>query len=339
MPPAVELPPIQEPLPGVYQLAMPIPVPLKVVNIYLLPGPDGWTVVDTGFHTAETERRWRMALEALGIGFRDLSAIVVTHYHPDHMGCAGWLQEQSGAPVLMLRQEIPQAERFWRPGNGAGQAITAFFKAHGMPQDLADPLTPHHLEQVERVAPFPKITPVEPGEELRLGRWRFQVLWMPGHAEGLMVLWEPEAQFLLGNDLILNTITPNISLWPSSVENPLEQYLASLEQVAPLPARLVLPGHREIIQDLAGRAREIREHHQDRLHRTEAIVRELERGGGPATGWAVNLELFGPQPDLFRTRFAMAEALAHLEYLVLRGRLRRVEGDGALARMAYQTAR
>ncbi|HEY8531654.1 MAG TPA: MBL fold metallo-hydrolase, partial [Limnochorda sp.] len=173
----MERPPLRELLPGVYQLAMPIPVPLKVVNIYLLPGPQGWTVVDTGFHTPETEDRWRLALEALGIGFRDIETIVVTHYHPDHMGCAGWLQEQSGAPVLMLRQEIPQAEGFWRPGNKAGEAITAFFKDHGMPAGVADALTPHHREQVERVAPFPRITPVEPGDELRLGRWRFQVLW------------------------------------------------------------------------------------------------------------------------------------------------------------------
>jgi len=334
----MERPPLRELLPGVYQLAMPIPVPLKVVNIYLLPGPQGWTVVDTGFHTPETEDRWRLALEALGIGFRDIETIVVTHYHPDHMGCAGWLQEQSGAPVLMLRQEIPQAEGFWRPGNKAGEAITAFFKDHGMPAGVADALTPHHREQVERVAPFPRITPVEPGDELRLGRWRFQVLWTPGHAEGLMVLWEPEARWLLANDLILATITPNISLWPSSKVNPLEEYLASLRRVAPLPARLVLPGHRQLIEDLPGRVREIEAHHRDRLDRAEAIVRQLERAGEVATGWAVNLELFGPQPDLFRTRFAMAETLAHLEYLVLHGRLERVEGDGAPARFAYRTA-
>jgi len=337
-PQSVEAPPVQELLPGVYQLAMPIPVPLKVVNLYLLPGRTGWTVVDTGFHTPETEARWRLALARLGIGFEDLEAIVVTHHHPDHMGAAGWLQAQSGAPVLMLRQEIPQAERFWRPGTQAGEAISAFFQDHGMPKEVAAPLAPHHQEQVERVAPFPEITPVDPGQELRLGRWRFEVLWTPGHAEGLMVLWEPEARFLLGNDLVLATITPNISLWPFAAENPLAQYLASLRQVAPLPARWVLPGHREPIQDLAGRVREIEGHHRERLARVEAIVQVLERAGRLATGWAVNLELFGPQPDLFRTRFAMAETLAHLEYLVLHGRLQRVEGDGAMARFAYRTA-
>ncbi|BAS26459.1 MBL fold metallo-hydrolase [Limnochorda pilosa] len=335
----VQPPPIHEPIPGLYQVSMPIPVPLRAVNVYLLSGPEGWTVVDTGFHTAETEVRWRLALDALGIGFRDLTAIVVSHYHPDHIGCAGWLQEQSGAPVLMLRQEIPQVERFWRPGSPAGEAIAAFFEAHGMPVPEAGPLGGHHLEQVARVTPFPRITPVDPGQELRLGGWRFQVHWAPGHAEGLMVLWEPDARFLLADDLILATITPNISLWPFSVENPLDQYLSSLGRIAPLPARLVLPGHRAPIGDLAGRVGEIVLHHRDRLDRVEAIVRELERDGGPApvTGWDVNLRLFGPQPDLFRSRFAMAETLAHLDYLAVHGRLRQEEGNGSPARICYRT--
>lgn len=335
----LERPPIQEPIPGVYLVEMPIPVPLRVVNVYLLPGPRGWTVVDTGFHTPETEDRWRMVLDHLGIGFGDLAAIVVTHYHPDHIGCAGWLQEQSGAPVLMLRQEIPQAERFWRPGNSAGAAIAAFFQAHGMPVSTADPLTGHHLEQVARVAPFPRITPVDPGQELHLGRWRFQVLWTPGHAEGLMVLWEPDARFLLADDMILADITPNISLWPFSTESPLEQYLASLGRIAALPARLVLPGHREPIRDLAGRAAEIVVHHRERLDRVEAIVRELEQAGrgAPVTGWQVNLELFGPQPDLFRSRFAMAETLAHLDYLARHGRLTQEEGSGSPPTFAFRS--
>src|SRR5690606_26577375 len=97
-PQSVEAPPVQELLPGVYQLAMPIPVPLKVVILYLLPGRTGWTVVDTGFHTPETEARWRLALARPGIGLEALEAVLVTLRHPDHKSVAARVEVESGSP-------------------------------------------------------------------------------------------------------------------------------------------------------------------------------------------------------------------------------------------------
>ena len=320
-------PPV-EVAPGVWHLAIPIPVPLRYVNAYLLRGHEGWTVVDTGFHTPDAEAAWQRALSALGIGPSDLVQIVVTHYHPDHFGCAGWLQGLSGAPVVMLAHERPQVTAFWHDGQPTGDGLAVFFARHGMPAELTADLPALHRDAMAMVRPLPQVRWVEPGDVIAAGARRFQVIWAPGHADGLMVLWEPDERLLLADDLVLATISPNISLFPLGDANPLARFLASLRRIRDLPARLVLPGHREPIVDLEGRARELATHHAQRLDAALGIVRRaIEESGRAPTAWEVNLQLFGPQPDLFRTRFAMGETLAHLEYLVDRGRLVRVEAD------------
>ncbi|MBE3599762.1 MAG: MBL fold metallo-hydrolase [Limnochordaceae bacterium] len=320
-------PPHEEVFPGIWRVPIAIPVPLRYVNSYLIEGDAGWTVVDAGHHTPQAEARWEQVLGELGIGFADIEQIVVTHYHPDHIGCAGWLQQRCHAPVLILDKELPQVERFWDGGSDAGEAIEAQFVRHGVPAEVTRQLPAHHLQQVAMVHPLPRLTPLAEGSRIRVGRRSFEVLWTPGHSEGLLVLWEPDERLLVADDLILRPITPNISLWPHSRVNPLIEYLRSLERVQQLPARLVLPGHRHPIEDLARRIDELRAHHRERLDRVEAIVSARAaaadgRGDLLATAWDVQLQLFGPQPELIGTRFAVAEALSHLEWLVEHGRLR-----------------
>lgn len=104
--------------PDIYLVQIPIPIPLKYVNCYLFRGPSGWTLVDTGFHDELAEAAWPRALADLGIRTQDINRILVTHYHPDHFGAAGWLQQLTGAPAYMHEVELQQVElsgdRGWR---------------------------------------------------------------------------------------------------------------------------------------------------------------------------------------------------------------------------------
>lgn len=328
-------PPPEEVAPGLFRVPIAIPVPLRFVNSYLIRGSWGWTVVDTGFHIEPSERRWHEVFARLGIRASDIEQIVVTHYHPDHFGCAGWLQRLSGAPVLMLEQERPQVDRFWAPSSEAGEEIAAMFDRHGMPPEVTAIIPGHFRQQVERVQPLPHVRWLQPGDVVVAGRRRFEAIWAPGHAEGLMVLWEPQERLLIADDLILATITPNVSLWGEDGSNPLEQFLASLREVARLPARLVLPGHRDPVYDLRQRSAELMDHHRERLRRVAAIVEDATRQGAlPPTAWEVNLRLFGRLEDPFSIRFAMGESLAHLEFLVQAGQLRRLDGGN---RVLYAT--
>ena len=132
---------------------------------------------------------------------------------------------------------------------------------------------------------------------------------------------------LVAGDHLLGAITPTVGLYPDSRPDPLGDYLASLERTIELAPSLALPGHGEPITDPVGRAREIVEHHRVRLGETAAAL-----GPEPRTGYEISVALFGEELDASGRRFALAEALAHLERLVFEGRAAR-SGDGG--RLAY----
>jgi glyoxylase-like metal-dependent hydrolase (beta-lactamase superfamily II) len=117
-------------------------------------------------------------------------------------------------------------------------------------------------------------------------------------------------------------ITPTVGLYPESRPDPLADYQASLRRTIELDPRLALPGHGEPVERPAERAREILEHHDERLAATAAAL-----GPEPRTAYGVSLELFGTGLDANNRRFAVAETLAHLERLVFAGRAAR-NGDG-----------
>jgi len=158
---------------------------------------------------------------------------------------------------------------------------------------------------------------VEPGDEI--DGWRVEML--RGHADGHIVLLRDGV--MIAGDTLLAGITPAIGVYPNSRPDPLGDYLVTLARIEELAPRIAYAGHREPIADPAGRAREIREHHRERLDRTEAAL-----GTQPSSAYDVSLELFERTLSPVLRRFATAESLAHLERLVHEGRAARAAGGG-----------
>ena len=112
-------------------------------------------------------------------------------------------------------------------------------------------------------------------------------------------------------------ITPNIGLWPTTEPNPLGRYLTSLTQLATLPVRVAWPGHGRPITEWPVRLAELQTHHQARLANMRAAA-----DGASALTVAQRVFNFAKFSD-HEVRFAVAETLAHLDYLVLHGELQR----------------
>lgn len=304
-----------------YQVRVPLPFALNRVNCYLLEGEDGWTVVDTGLNTAEARATWQDAFNQLHLAPTDISQIVLTHVHPDHFGLAGWLQQwcrETGQaaipPVYMSPREAELAQRFWKPTVAWQPRLLRYWQACGVPTPLAEEMAISTGQTRQRTLPQPEeIHLIYPGQTVRIGQRMFEAIHMPGHSDGQLVFYDASDRLLLCGDHILSNITSNIGRWPDSDPDPLGSYLASFEQLAELDVRLVLPGHRELITDLPGRLDELRGHHAMRLQLTKQAI---TTGG---TVYEVAHKLF-PFDGLsvHEKRFAIAESLAHLEYLCQR---------------------
>lgn len=304
---------------GVYQLKLPVPLPLQFVSVYLIEGGDGWTIVDTGYHYPRTYEVWESGAAAVGCDLdRDVARIVVTHFHPDHIGGARWLQERSGAPVYMLEEEIHRSRALW----GGGPDPTPFvdhLARHGMPRELAASAA----AKMRADLPLPEqMLPLDAGEKLDSGHGFLRVIHAPGHADYQLMLHDEERGILFAADHVLLKITPNIGLWPESKPNPLARYLEAIEALRGLDADLVLPGHGPVFHDLKGRLSELVAHHDERLE-----FMHLALNGTSLSSYEVSRKAFRGALTIYQRCFALAETLAHLDHLVLEGRVRIANGE------------
>ncbi len=305
---------------GIRRVTLPLPTRPGHVHTYLLPGEDGWTVVDTGVGLTDAKETWARELEqAEG----PVGRIFVTHFHPDHVGASADLHELTGAPVYQGALDYAQCELVW--GNPAwSERLVDWFHLHGAPDDVTAEL----VGQSSLYRPFIRYQRdpilVEAGEQM--DGW--ELVAAPGHADGQLCLLKDGV--LVAADHLLARITPTVGLWPASRADPLGDYLVALERTVELAPRVALPGHGDVIEDPTARARELIEHHRLRLEETVAAL-----DGEPRTGYELSFPLFGDDLKPVSRRFAVAETLSHAERLVHEGAARRHEDGG---RVTYTAA-
>jgi len=315
------LPEAREVAPDIWKIVVPIPFPLRSVNMYALVGANGWALIDAGMGTPDARSAFAVGLQRAHLTLDTLKAIVLTHHHPDHIGLSGELQEETGAAVYMHPIDEAAIQQIW---SGAlpqrfGR-VSHFFSQHGLPRTelWVSREDPKVMRNIMRIPPHEAFTLVEDGDDIDLLGEQYRVIWTPGHSDGQICLLREKDGAFFAADHVLPRITPNIGLYSQTERpNPLEDYLQSLAKVAHLPARTVLPGHGEPFFDLAGRCAEIVAHHEQRLMQILTLIDER-----PQNAYQVTEQVFGHRlrNDEAR-RMAVAEVLSHLEYLRYKGQV------------------
>jgi glyoxylase-like metal-dependent hydrolase (beta-lactamase superfamily II) len=193
--------------------------------------------------------------------------------------------------------------------------------AAGVGSDVATVITTQQDYLRTLTYPHPRsITAIHPGATIRMGGRNFTAIHAPGHADGQLIFYSAADCLILCGDQVLQRITPNIGVWPTTEPDPLGRYLHSLEQLAELEVDLALPGHHAPIVEWQTRIAELQHHHAERI---EAMYAAAAHG---ATALEVSYAVFNyDRFSQHEVRFAVAEALAHLEYLAEQGRLHRHE--------------
>jgi glyoxylase-like metal-dependent hydrolase (beta-lactamase superfamily II) len=306
--------------PGIVWLRMPLPFALNHINLWLLEDDDGWTVVDTGFHTPEARNHWEAAVARFA-GAAGIDRMIVTHFHPDHIGLAGWFEERWGTQLWMTYTEWLQAQlRNADTTDEFAKRQVAFWRANGLDPERGAAYRASRSSFAAEVTPTPTaLRRIDAGEEIAIGGRRWRVITGEGHSPEHAALYCAETNVLISGDQVLPRISPVVSLWSNEPEgNPLRRFLRSLDKFRPLPADVfVLPSHDRPFRGLHERLDSLAAHHDARLNAALDAVAE------PRTAFEVVPHLFKRELGPSQIAFAMGESLSHLNYLVEDGKAER----------------
>jgi glyoxylase-like metal-dependent hydrolase (beta-lactamase superfamily II) len=304
--------------PGVHWLRMPLPFALDHINLWLVEDGSGWTIVDCGLNTDESRTLWGQVLAHAG--GRPVTRVIATHFHPDHMGLAGWLCATHGVELWTTRTEWMMARALYLDADDANRREMAeFYRANGVPEAWyrrSVGLGNTYRRAIDE--PPPRFRRVVDRESVEIGGRSWEVRVGDGHAPEHAALYCAEIGVLISGDHILPRISPHIGLWASEPDaNPLADYLASLDAFSALPAdTLVLPSHVKPFTGLRERIRGIQDHHRERL---AALERAFD--DAPLTAYEAIPHMFGRQFEDFHLGLAMGECLAHIAFLEKAGTL------------------
>lgn len=307
--------------------------PLKNLNSYLLTGARS-LLIDTGFRWDACREAMERQLAETGVD-RNRLDIFLTHLHSDHTGLAPELV-RPGCRVYISavdgrRMTDYGNDRVWREMYGE-------YMREGFSRAEMAALWDSNPAQNAGPAPYGDYVFLRDGDTLACGGHSLRCLLTPGHTPGHLCLYEPESKWLFSGDHVLFHITPNICRW-SGVADSLGDYLESLRRVRDLPVELLLPAHRAETGVLTERVDELTAHHARRVENAlETLRREpgltaYEIAGRMA--WSIRCRDWADFP-LTQKFFAVGEALAHLDYLTVRGQAVR-RWDGARYRYSMKT--
>jgi glyoxylase-like metal-dependent hydrolase (beta-lactamase superfamily II) len=300
----------------IHTITLPVPWDLKSVNVHLVELDEGYMLIDSGVATAECFEILEAGLTGLGLKWPDVRTLLLTHYHPDHIGHSWKILELSGARLVMHGADVDYLKELAR-ANGVPCFAEAMRMA-GVPAERAAEVEhalrgnrpafrTHHPDQI-----------LEGGEKLAIRGGSLEVVWTPGHTPGHVCLYWREQRTLISGDHVLEKITPNIAWHPD--QDMLAQYLASLDLLLPYEVDLVIPSHGTRFEDHRGVITGTSKHHGQRC---EAIFEHLSKS--PMTAHELVLALWRRKLSAFHHHFAVFEILAHLEYMARKGR---VAGEG-----------
>ena len=298
--------------PDLLWVRLPLPYALDHINVWLLRDGEGWTLIDTGFSLPETKAAWDALLDQLNsqLGGR-LTRIIGTHFHPDHIGLAKWLQEKTGASFSMTTGEYLTAHCVYEEIAGHGPSpMLEQFHGHGLDEQRIEALRQRGNGYKRGVDDLPlSYERIIGNENITIGQHTWQVIVGYGHSPEHVSLYCPEISVLISGDMLLPKISTNISVFAVSPhDDALQRYLDSLDSLAQRCPRetLVLPSHGLPFYGVQDRVAELKAHHASRLDVLQ------ENCQVPQTATSLLETLFPRALDTHQLVFAMGEAIAHL---------------------------
>lgn len=296
---------------------------------YLVRQREGWLLIDGGLKHRSCLNHLRRQLAALDIPPRGIKWLLITHFHPDHIGLASEIKVMSDAQIILHRLDWEVLQLIVKAAGGLSrETFNRWVTSLGVP--------PSEMDGYDRVlefgiALFP--ADLEPdilldGDEQPVGDTGLRAILTPGHTPGHVCVYDAANRLLFSGDHVLMGITSHITPGILSDDDQLGRYLESLKKLQSLDVQMVLPAHENPFAGLSERANQLLEHHERRLQQVLAPIRHgalSARDIASRVEWVVGL---WEQMDGINRLLAIQETLAHLRLLQERGAVIATEREG-----------
>lgn len=323
--------------PGIWWVRLPVASSLQAINVYLLEDGKGLTLIDTGVRSTECREALKAAMSHPDVASHKLNKIIVTHFHPDHIGLAGelardgvelWTSRTTWLNCQLLsgnKQLLPLAPEviFMQQAGLTGIELEAFRRrAANRYNALVAPPPDHYVPLVD-------------GQTISIGQRVWRVAMSYGHAAEHVSLWSEDC--VLSGDQILPSISSNLTVpYMESDVDVIGEWLRScriLMQMANNES-LCLPGHQRPFYGIRSRLTQIDENIRKTLNRLQSIVTQ------PTAAIDCVEQVYGRAVANDERRLLLPEIVGMLNHLYFHGLLdRSTDHEGVFRYTASTTKR
>ena len=307
----------------VHPIIVPTKFSLKSFNFYLVEQANSLTLIDGGIQTEECWDSFNKALSENGYNVSDLTKILLTHNHEDHIGIVNRITALKDVPVYAHKDSIYRLKR----DKEYFALRVEFFKKLYEEMDCGD----FGKRQVDRLTKLlsrneknifqSDIIPIAESDVIS-GLTVFET---PGHSPDHIVFLEEQRKVLFGGDHLVGHISSNAIVEPDRAGRriqTLSQYIHSLQKCSNLKIDLVYPGHGELIRNPS----ELFSYRIERIHQKSFQMSNCIKEGY-TTGNQLAQVFY---KDKYKSEFAlvMSEIIGHLDYLEVNAKVEKVQKNG-----------
>ena len=307
---------------GLHTILTPTPFPVGPANVYLYES-DELYLIDTGTNTPESWEAFLQGMKALGRAPEDISHIILTHHHLDHVGLSRKIKKLSGAiihahPLVADQFALFFNEKFTRH-NLAGVLYEL-----GLPAPLIESLCEERHDFREYLDEFTVDEVLRDGEMVG----PFRAFFRPGHSLTDTVLVHEEEQWAFTGDHLIPNITSNPLLRRQDAEGRREksliQYRDSLLKTRAMPLNCCFAGHNKAFEN----HQKVIDRNLGHLERRNEKILSLFNGRS-ATPFEITGLLFPHLSDSY-LYYCLSAATGHLELLEEQGIVAHEKQSGVL---------
>ncbi|HET7274194.1 MAG TPA: MBL fold metallo-hydrolase [Longimicrobiaceae bacterium] len=297
--------------PGIFRITTPLPFRPREVHAYLLELAGGeWLLVDGGADLPEAWTALDAGVTELAGGWDRVSRHFVTHMHLDHIGLVGQVRKACRPELLMGRLDADRAAHAASQTQEESEYRRSLLQSAGAPQEI-DGAMQKVIGGTSASSPFVTPDVLLPMETAPIpGAPGFSSVWTPGHTAGHTGIFRHSDRIFIGGDSVLPRVSATIGV-NRQRQDPVADFLSSLEELTSLELTLILPGHGEPLTQPQRRIDELASETRGETAEILRLVSDV-----PATPWQIAKRRY-PDRELPPALWMLAirETLAHLHHL------------------------